>query len=389
MMKKDGPIEVLHVVNNMRQGGVEMVTANIIQHNNNTHLHHHILVLGKDKSFEDTFAGLPVEIHYLRDMSAKEQIKLAHDIDVVHVAQSKAAFMTTPFAKILNKPLVLGVHYTLMKTSDEQSRTHRFYYNHIEPKIAQSASQIVCCTDVVAKGLEQRNWSMKKVRVITNGINTDQYKRDSGARDTIRQQLGLSSDMEVIGLSARYTPMKDIATFIEAAKIIKERNPEQSICFLLCGNRMDAENIELVRDLKAAGIYENCKLIGVHTDMPAIYSAMDIQVLSSFKGEALSMALMEGTACGTLCVTTDVGDHRKLMEKTGGICVPPRDSKALADGIDAYLAMSTPERSEKMRSGRNAIIHHHDVRYMAKSYNDLFQEVGLSKAKQRPGWAVN
>jgi glycosyltransferase involved in cell wall biosynthesis len=54
-------------------------------------------------------------------------------------------------------------------------------------------------------------------------------------------------------------------------------------------------------------------LLGIRADMPALYNAADLVVLTSAYGEAAPLALLEGMACGAVPVTTDVGDAADLV----------------------------------------------------------------------------
>jgi len=59
-------------------------------------------------------------------------------------------------------------------------------------------------------------------------------------------------------------------------------------------------------------------------------------LVSSSITEGLPKALLEGMACGLPVVVTDVGDCG-LVAEGAGLVVPPRDPRALADGILTLL----------------------------------------------------
>ncbi len=61
--------------------------------------------------------------------------------------------------------------------------------------------------------------------VIPNGFDTSLFVPDSGARSSVREELGLDRDTPLVGLVARYHPQKDHATFIQAAGILRSEMP--------------------------------------------------------------------------------------------------------------------------------------------------------------------
>jgi glycosyltransferase involved in cell wall biosynthesis len=372
----DGRIQVLHVLPNMVQGGVENVIANLVAHSDSTQYSHHILVLGKDHSFESAFKDLPVSIHYLREMGTSERMQLARQTDIVHAMHSRTATMAAPFTKALHKPLIIGIHGTPSGTF-----RNTVFNDKIGPFLSKhSASNVVCCTDISADEIKKRGWDPARIRTITNGIDTGAFVRMKEAGRELRQSLNIPDNASVVGISARYSAEKDIPTFIKAAGLLKKKDPSKPVYFILCGRGVDDQNEELKTQLKQAGIYDQSRLLGVRNDMAKVYSAIDVLALSS-TSEALSLALLEGTACGNLCVATEVGDHKKLMQTTGGISVPVRNPEALAEAIAQHLSLTETEKGMKMEAGRNAIVQQYDVHRMASQYDAVFAEAAVSAHK--------
>src|SRR5262249_16395609 len=61
-------------------------------------------------------------------------------------------------------------------------------------------------------GYRPRRWVL-----IPNGIDTQSFRPDAAAKLQVRRELGLTSEALLIGLVARFDPMKDHATFLGAA----------------------------------------------------------------------------------------------------------------------------------------------------------------------------
>ena len=79
--------------------------------------------------------------------------------------------------------------------------------------------------------------------MIPNGFDTDAFRPDPAARLSVRRELGVDPDAPLIGLVARYDPLKDHANFLRAAARLARRVPAAR--FVLCGDRVDAGNAAL------------------------------------------------------------------------------------------------------------------------------------------------
>jgi glycosyltransferase involved in cell wall biosynthesis len=169
-------------------------------------------------------------------------------------------------------------------------------------------------------------------QVIPNGFDTDKFRPDLAARRAFRKSLGRPDDF-MIGLVARYDPMKDHATFLNAVQLFRSAHPESH--FVLAGTGIDEANTVLMEMAERLGIRDALTLIGERHDMNKVLPALDALTLSSAFGEGFSNAIGEGMACAIPCVVTDVGDMAKVVGQTGRV-VPAEESFSLARIVNAY-----------------------------------------------------
>lgn len=215
----------------------------------------------------------------------------------------------------------------------------------------------------------------KRFEIIPNGFELDRFRPNESARQWLRRESQLSDDDVIIGLVARYDPMKDHKTFLAAARIVGERHGQAY--FILCGTSVDTNNVELNGLIDLYEIRNRVRVLGVRSDMEIITAGFDIACSSSAFGEGFSNAIAEAMACGVPCAVTDVGDSSHIVGFTGKV-VPPQDPTGLADALCELIEAGPGIRKELGEKARARIAERYDIKAMAANYDQLY----LSLCKQ-------
>jgi glycosyltransferase involved in cell wall biosynthesis len=231
-------------------------------------------------------------------------------------------------------------------------------------------ARIVSCSAQAAVAHRRIGYASRKLSVIPNGYDLVRFGHDEAARAALRTEWG-ADDAFVIGMVARYDPQKDHDNLIGALSRLVGAG--HRILCVLVGTGMDRDNASLMAALDAIGVADKVLLLGRRADIPQVMSALDLHVLSSL-GEAFPNVLAEAMACGTPCVTTDVGDAALIVGDCGWV-VPPRDSVALASAIaDAMSAAGDRDAwSARRARARKHIESTFTIERMAESYASVWE----------------
>jgi len=191
------------------------------------------------------------------------------------------------------------------------------------------------------------------VFVVHNGVDAAQFEGGDGAR--VRRELGIAPDDPVVGMIAHFKPQKNHAMFFAAAERLLERFPR---CWFLCVGEPLRNNVkgsedyhrDMHRLLDRSPVGRRCKLLGARHDMPDVYAACDVTVLTS-RHEGTPNVVLESMAAGVPVVATDVADNAYVVvdERTGYV-VPLDDAANASDRVAALLA----DRGLRREMGRRA-----------------------------------
>jgi len=162
-------------------------------------------------------------------------------------------------------------------------------------------------------------YDTRRVTVIENGIDLRVFRPDPAAGQAARRALDIAPDATIVLHVARVDPMKDHALMLKVAAA------RPDLTFLAVGTGTQALTGP-----------PNVRGLGPRQDMPALYNAADIAILTSAFGEGFPNVLGEAMACGTPVVTTEVGDAAVLVDNTGQ-AVPTGDDRAFVTALDTLL----------------------------------------------------
>jgi glycosyltransferase involved in cell wall biosynthesis len=201
-----------------------------------------------------------------------------------------------------------------------------------------------------ARQHEAAGFLADRTRVVQNGIEVPSRRPDGDARTRIRATLGVPDRSFVVGIFARWHPVKNHRGFVHGAARLARSRPDAR--FILAGAGVDGDNTVLASWLEEAGISERCVLLGERSDVSELLPAIDVATLASL-GEALPNSLLEAMAAGVPCVAPDVGDIADLIGTTGDV-VPADDVDALAAGWETLGdAREGAERRGRWRGGES------------------------------------
>jgi len=222
----------------------------------------------------------------------------------------------------------------------------------VEARLACRADGIIVNSHAGREVALKRGLPESRMVVIRNGIDTKEFQFDPEARQRLRKRWKFSDDDLVVGMVARWDPMKDHATFLRALSLAAPRAPKLRAILVgdgpaHCHHRLEA----LAADLRLMPI---TRWTGWERDMAGVYSGLDLLCLSSAFGEGLPNVVAEAMACERPCIVTDIGDSAELLQDCGRV-VAPASPRALADAVVEMADQPECVRSSLGRAARHRI----------------------------------
>jgi glycosyltransferase involved in cell wall biosynthesis len=372
-------MHIIHIITGLNDGGAEAVLHRLCTHDSANQ--HAVVSLMDQGKYGPLLRAAGISVHCL-DMPRRRitlrgvwrlwRLLRRQQPDVVQTWMYHADLIGGLLGRLAGvSTIVWGVHHTTLEAGKSSRSTILIakLLGHLSRMVPQ---RIAVCAHKAFEVHGALGYDTARMRVIPNGYDLSAFAPDEGARRLLRLELGIGEQVPLLGMVGRFDPQKDHANLLVALASLREQGRD-FVCVLV-GTRIEASNSELMAEICALGLEEHVRLLGRRNDIPAVMNSLDLHILSSAFGEAFPNVLAESMACGTPCVTTDVGDAALIVGDTGWV-VPPSNSKALAEAIDAAIsAGATPEWETRREGARRRIEEHFGIERMVAAYGAVWRE---------------
>lgn len=377
--------KVLHIITGLNDGGAEAVLYRLCTHDRAAR--HHVVSLMDGGKYGPLLerAGVPVTCLGMRRgrVGPRGLWRLWRLIRTVRPGAIQtwmyhANLVGGVTARLAGqRNIVWGIHHTTLDPAESPRSTILVAracarLSRIVPR------RIVCCAGKSCEVHAGLGYDRSRVCVIPNGYDLTVFHPNPEAGQRMRRELALAPATPVIGFVARFDPQKDHDNLLRALAVLQAQG-DCPHC-LLVGTGLEAGNTALTERIAALGLEGRVHLLGRRDDIPAVMNALDLHVMSSAFGEAFPNVLAEAMACGTPCVSTDVGDAAAIVGDTGRI-VPPRDPDALARAIADLLAeRDRPAWNDRREGARRHVADNYSIERMVESYRSAWFDDGPAAA---------
>ncbi len=259
----------------------------------------------------------------LRAVSGLKKIFKQENPDIVHTHASMSA-------RIAAKLCGIKTVYTRHSVFPPSPKISKGIGKKINGAVNNgTADRIIAVADAARENLVATGVNERKIDVILNGVEPLK-PFDEEKREAERKKLGIAPNEKVALMAARLNIVKGHKYFIEAAKILKEKNIPFK--FLIAGTgETEAELNEMIKRYDLGSFVH---MLGFIQDVEPLMNVMDVQVNCSFGTEATSLALLEGMSIGKPAVVTDFGGNPGVIKDgVNGFLIPTHDEKTLSEKL--------------------------------------------------------
>ena len=207
---------------------------------------------------------------------------------------------------------------------------------------------------------------------IDNNIYAEKLKLLPGSGVNLEQfhVLEYPSDETVqFVFISRIMKEKGIDQYLEMAKYIKEKYPNTH--FHICGF-CEEEYEGILSEYEEQGIIVYHGLI---MDIRKVLAYTHCTIHPTYYPEGLSNVLLESAASGRPIITTNrIGCREVVDDEINGYMIPQKDSEALINAVEKFLALPNDEKKTMGLQGRKKVENEFDRTKVIESYiNELIR----------------
>ena len=243
---------------------------------------------------------------------------------------------------------------------------NRFKYSH------PSIKKIICVSKAVESIFENIISDKNRLTTIYDAIDVSKFK-DKKSQNILHQEFNFSPETRIIGNIAGLTNQKDIYTFIDTAKRVKDNNiTNNPVKFVVIGD--GPLNNNLATYTKSLRLEDDVYFTGYRNNVTDLLPEFDIFLITSIT-EGLPLTVYEAFACKVPVVATKAGGIPEIVKnRETGLLTELKDSKKLAEYVIELLTNLDLKRNISTNAF-NLVQKKHDLSVMEGNYYKLYKSL--------------
>jgi glycosyltransferase involved in cell wall biosynthesis len=311
-----GRLRVLHIITSLGAGGAQLQLAELIAHTPPDRYDLHVLVLNRDDG-DFSLQRFPpgVRLRYVAHWpcfttSIREVYRQCRQerYDIVHTWLFYANFLGAAGARLAGHAYIVGSVRNLSLW--KRAWNTRWWYRVADALGSRIADVVtVNGTGLIADHARWAFYPAGRIRVVPNGLEPSRLLRAAdGAREWLREVIGIDDGTPVVGTVGRLAPEKDQETFLRILAGVAAAG--MALRGVVVGGGDLRNTLEMrARDL---GLGSRVTFLGERSDARRLIAGLDAFVLPS-RCEGFPNALLEAAMLGVPALATDVGAARDIL----------------------------------------------------------------------------
>lgn len=378
------------IVSSLQRGGAERQVVALANHLDAERFDVHVITLAADVPLAaDLAPHVPLHIVakrwrfdatvVLRAVRLLRRLQL----DVVHGFLFDAEMVARVAGRLARVPVIVA--------SERNADYRRPLVQRVGQRLSRGCYDVLIANSHAGRRFAQRTLALpdERVRTVANGVDVARFA--PGDRAAARRALAVPGKGPLVGMVASIKPQKNYEMFVAAAARITAALPgTQFVCVgATLGGDSGARRLwrsgaglhgdtaayrrMIERKVHAAGLNDAVHWRPHVNDMPSVYNACDVLVLTSDR-EGTPNCVLEAMACARPVVVTDVADNARIVDHgVTGFVVPRGDAATLAARTTELLR--APDRAAQCgAAGRERCLAQFTHDAMARRVAEVYRE---------------
>jgi glycosyltransferase involved in cell wall biosynthesis len=305
-------------------------------------------------------------------------------IDIIHINEITNLLPIIISKAVFKKPVIVHCR------SAQQNHSAKIRYRILEKLVNRFCDRIIAIDRTVQESLP----GSFKVEVVHNGFNVENRNmfREIVDSKKIDELKNINNGYMKIAMIGNLLKFKGVHEFVKAAKICIAKNLK--IIFIFVGSVPPTRDTLIKLVLKKIGLYhqigsdiyryiqknkltDNFRFIGFTQHIHSIYENIDVLCFPSHLN-AVGRPVIEAAfykVPSIIAITKPLSDT--LIDNETGICIYPKDHKALAKAIE-YFYQNPSEIKRMGNSAFRLAMKNFNIYNNAKTMLDIYRECSSS-----------